>query len=64
MGQDRHRDRLQGTELAARRFVLALLIGSALLVGAVAWPLASALLIAAVLGIVLAPLQERLARTP
>jgi len=62
MGQDRHRDRLQGTELAARRFVLALLIGSALLVGAVAWPLASALLIAAVLGIVLAPLQERLAR--
>jgi predicted PurR-regulated permease PerM len=62
MGSDRQRDRIQGTELAARRFVLFLLIGSALVVGVVAWPLASALLVAAVLGVVLAPLQERLAR--
>ena len=62
MGSDRNGDRFQGTELGARRFLLLLLVGSVLLVGAVAWPLASALLVAAVLGVVLAPLQERLAR--
>jgi len=38
-----------------------LLIGSLLLVGAIAWPLASALLVAAVLGVVLAPVQTRFA---
>jgi predicted PurR-regulated permease PerM len=45
---------------AARRFLFVLLIASMLLVGAVAWPLASALLMAAVLAVVLAPLQDRL----
>jgi predicted PurR-regulated permease PerM len=45
----------------ARRFLFVLLIASLLLVGAVAWPLASALLLAAVLAVVLDPLQQRLA---
>ena len=49
-------------ELAARRFLFALLIGSLALVGYVAWPLATALLLAAVLAVVLAPLQRRLTR--
>ena len=62
MGPDRNGDRIQGTELGARRFLLLLFAGSVLLVGMVAWPLASALLVAAVLGVVLAPLQQRLAR--
>jgi predicted PurR-regulated permease PerM len=48
-------------DLAARRFLLILLIASMLLVGFVAWPLASALLLAAVLAVVLMPLQRRLA---
>ena len=39
-----------------------MLIGSLLLVGAIVWPMASALLVAAVLAVVLAPLQVRLAR--
>ena len=62
MGPDRNGDRIQGTELGARRFLLLLFAGSVVLVGMVAWPLASALLVAAVLGVVLAPLQQRLAR--
>jgi predicted PurR-regulated permease PerM len=49
------------SDLAARRFLFILLIASMLLVGFVAWPLASALLLAAVLAVVLAPLQRRLA---
>jgi predicted PurR-regulated permease PerM len=49
-------------ELAARRFLFALLIASLLLVGYVAWPLATAVLLAAVLAVVLAPLQRRLSR--
>jgi predicted PurR-regulated permease PerM len=49
-------------ELAARRFLFALLIGSLALVVYVAWPLATALLLAAVLAVVLAPLQRRLTR--
>src|SRR3712207_1133202 len=49
-------------ELAARRFLFALLIASLLLVGYVAWPLATALLLAGVLAVVLAPLQRRLRR--
>ena len=57
MGPNRHRDRLQGAELAARRFLIALLLGSAILVAVVAQPLATALLVAAVLAIVLAPVQ-------
>ena len=44
-----------------RRFLFILLVASMLLVGLVAWPLASALLLAAVLAVVLAPLQDRLA---
>jgi len=47
-------------ELAAQRFLFALLLASLLLVGYVAWPLATALLLAAVLAVVLAPLQRRL----
>jgi predicted PurR-regulated permease PerM len=47
---------------AARCFLFVLLIASMLLVGYVAWPLASALLLAAVLAVVLAPLQRRLAK--
>jgi predicted PurR-regulated permease PerM len=49
-------------DLAARRFLFVLLIAALLLVGLVAWPLAEALLVAAVLAVVLAPLQARLAR--
>jgi predicted PurR-regulated permease PerM len=49
-------------ELAARRFLFALLIASLALVAYVAWPLATALLLAAVLAVVLAPLQRRLTR--
>jgi predicted PurR-regulated permease PerM len=48
-------------DASARRFLFVLLIASLLLVGAVAWPLASALLLAAVLAVVLDPLQRRLA---
>jgi predicted PurR-regulated permease PerM len=49
-------------DLAARRFLFVLLIAALLLVGFVAWPLAEALLMAAVLAVVLAPLQKTLAR--
>lgn len=48
-------------EQSARRFFFALLFASLLLVAVVAWPLASALFMAAVLAGVLGPLQERLA---
>jgi len=63
--QDRQRHRLQrvsaiAQDLAARRFLFVLLFGSLLLVGTVIWPLAEALLMAAVLAFVLAPLQRRL----
>jgi predicted PurR-regulated permease PerM len=61
VGPDRNGDRIQGTELASRRFLLALLVGSAVLVAAIAWPLATALLVAAVLAVVLAPVQARFA---
>ena len=47
---------------AARRFLFVLLLASLALVGYVAWPLATALLLAAVLAVVLAPLQLRLKR--
>ena len=47
-------------ELAARRFLFALLIASFALVAYVAWPLATSLLLAAVLAVVLAPIQRRL----
>jgi predicted PurR-regulated permease PerM len=47
--------------LTARRFMFVLLLGSILLVGAVIWPMAEALLVAAVLAASLAPLQWRLA---
>ena len=47
---------------AARRFLLVLLIASLLLVGYVAWPIATALLLASVLAVVLMPLQARLRR--
>jgi len=49
-------------DLAARRFLFVLLVGTLLLVGFVAWPLAEALLLAAVLAVVLDPLQARLTR--
>jgi predicted PurR-regulated permease PerM len=49
-------------DLAARRFLLALLVGALVLVSLVAWPLAEALLLAAVLAVVIAPLQARLTR--
>jgi predicted PurR-regulated permease PerM len=49
-------------DLAARRFLFVLLLASMLLVGFVAWPLASALIMAGVLAVVLGPLQVRLAR--
>ncbi len=45
---------------AARRFCFLLLIASTALVGAVVWPLASALFIAGVLAVVLAPLENYL----
>jgi predicted PurR-regulated permease PerM len=57
VGPNRNGDRFQGAELAARRFLIALLLGSAILVAVVAQPLATALLVAAVLAIVLAPVQ-------
>ena len=50
------------SDRSARRFVLVLLVASLLVVGYVAWPIASALLIAAVLTVVLAPAQARLSR--
>jgi predicted PurR-regulated permease PerM len=62
VGPDRNGDRFQRAELAARRFLLALLIGSALLVVLVAQPLATSLLVAAVLAVVLAPVQLRFSR--
>jgi len=49
-------------DLAARRFLFVLLLASLGLVGYVAWPLATALLLAAVLAVVLAPLQTYLKR--
>jgi predicted PurR-regulated permease PerM len=49
-------------QLAARRFLFALLIGALVLVGFVAQPIAEALFVAAVLAVVLQPLQARLAR--
>jgi predicted PurR-regulated permease PerM len=49
-------------DLTARRVLFVLLVGSMLLVGAVIWPLAEALFMAAVLAMVLAPLQQRLTR--
>jgi predicted PurR-regulated permease PerM len=49
-------------ELAARRFLFALLILALALVGYVAWPLATSVLLAGVLAAVLAPLQARLSR--
>jgi predicted PurR-regulated permease PerM len=49
-------------DLAARRFLFVLLVGTLLLVGFVAWPLAEALFMAAVLAVVLYPLQVRLTR--
>lgn len=49
-------------DLAARRFLFILLIASLALVGYVAWPLATALLLAAVLAVVLAPVQAWLKR--
>jgi predicted PurR-regulated permease PerM len=47
---------------AARRFLFVLLIASLLLAGYVAWPLATPLLLAGVLALVLAPDQARLTR--
>jgi len=49
-------------ELAARRFLLALVVLSVAAVAYVAWPLATALLLAAVFAVVLRPVQERLTR--
>jgi predicted PurR-regulated permease PerM len=49
-------------EQAARRFLFALLAATLLLVGFITWPVAEALLMAAVLAVVLAPLQTRLTR--
>ena len=49
-------------DLAARRFLFVLLVGTLLLVGFVAWPLAEALFMAAVLAVVLDPLQARMTR--
>jgi len=45
-------------DASARRFLFILLLGSLLLVGFVAWPLASALLLAAVLAVVLGQLHD------
>jgi predicted PurR-regulated permease PerM len=45
-------------DTSARRFLFLLLLGSMLLVGFVAWPLASALLLAAVLAVVLGRVQD------
>lgn len=49
-------------DLTARRFLFVLLVGTLLLVGFVAWPLAEALFMAAVLAVVLDPLQARMTR--
>jgi predicted PurR-regulated permease PerM len=49
-------------ELAGRRFLFALVVVSLLMVAYVAWPLATALLLAAVFAVVLAPVQERFSR--
>jgi len=56
------RDDATRNDLAARRFLFVLLVGALVLVGWVAWPLAEALLMAAVLAVVLTPLQAKLAR--
>ena len=50
------------SDRSARRFLFVLLIASLLVVGCVAWPIATVLLIAAVLTVVLAPVQARLSR--
>ncbi|MFL6571601.1 MAG: AI-2E family transporter [Burkholderiales bacterium] len=50
------------SDRSARRFLFVMLIASLLAVGYVAWPIASALVIAAVLAVVLAPAQARLSR--
>ena len=47
-------------DVGARRFLFIMLIASMLLVGYVAWPLATALLLAGVLAVVLRPVQRRL----
>ena len=47
---------------AARRFLFVLLIASLLLVGYVAWPIATPLLLASVLAVVLMPVQAHLRR--
>lgn len=62
MGPDRNGDRIQGTELGAKRFLLLLLAGTLVLVAMVASPIANALLVAAVLGVVLGPVQVQLSR--
>src|SRR5262245_41025044 len=49
-------------DLAARRFLFALLVVALALVAWVGWPHAEALLLAAVLSVVLAPVQRRLTR--
>jgi len=54
--------RLVPSDQSARRFLLVMLIASLLAVGYVAWPIATALLSAAVLAVVLAPVQARLSR--
>jgi predicted PurR-regulated permease PerM len=54
---------MASADQAARRFLLVVLIASLALVGMVAWPLAYALLLAAVLAVVLSKLQARLARS-
>ena len=46
---------------SARRFLVALLIGSMALVALTGWPIAEALFLAAVLAVALSPLQRRLA---
>ena len=51
------------SDRSARRFLFVLLVASLLVVGYVAWPIATALLIAAVLAVVLAPVQARLSRS-
>jgi predicted PurR-regulated permease PerM len=49
-------------ELSARRFLVALLLGSLALLVWVAWPIAAALFLGGVLALALAPVQRRLAR--
>src|SRR5687768_7667968 len=48
------------SDLSARRFLVALLLGSVALVALTGWPIAEALFLAAVLAVALAPLQRRL----